>query len=280
MKNIFKILLFTFFVFAGNEVLNHTQVKAAECTVNSGVLAAADVNSGCQTEPDSYGIVIYELWLCTSAPTAPTTSSALDLSNCEQIFANSDGSSVSLTTGGSVNLSGTQTLPSPGTYTHGVVKMNNTFAITAAVQLSTSYNGQVSGSGVYCATVDGSGASASTGDSTDRTVCGSSPLTAGTYTETLTSFGTPFDATANETNIAGTGANIDAYLVDSDEFLATADANVNNLHGVVEFASSSTITASTSSVTISFNVGEGMSVDGAGSMYMGSGPFQATITVN
>ena len=264
--------------------LNPNDLKAAECAESSpNVLNLAGAVDGfCETEPASYQIVIYSLHLCTSAPTAPTISTAIDLTNCEIVFENSSGSTVSLSTGGAVNLTGTQTLPPIGTYTHGVIKMNNTFALTASLQFSTSFNGQVSGSGVYCATVDGSGVSSSTDDSADRTICSNTPLTAGTYTETLTSFDEPFIATASASNVAGTGANINAYLVDTNEFLAVNDAGVNKLHGVVEFASPTSITSSTSNIDIRFNVGEGLSVDGnnVGGVYFGSGPFQATIVAN
>ena len=42
----------------------------------------------CETTPDLYEIVIYKLYLCTSAPTAPTTTSAVDLDSggCELSF--------------------------------------------------------------------------------------------------------------------------------------------------------------------------------------------------
>ena len=96
----------------------------------------------------------------------------------------------------------------------------------------------------------------------------------------MTSFDNPFTATATVNNVAGTGANITAYLVDTDQNLAANEAEVDKLHGVVEFASSATVTSSTTNVDLSFNVGEGMSVDGiGGSMFFGSGPFQATLTV-
>jgi hypothetical protein len=51
---------------------------------------------------------------------------------------------------------------------------------------------------------------------------------------------------------------------------------------VVEFASPTNITSSTSNIDIRFNVGEGLSVDGnnEGGVYFGSGPFQATIVAN
>lgn len=280
MKNFYKYIFFIIIVFGAIFTISN-ESKAEECTVTSGVITEASANNSCQTEPDGYGIVAYKLYLCTAAPTAPTIVAAADLSSCVIVFQEDSGSSVTLSTGNSLNLGGTQTLPPPGLYTHGVLHMNNTFAITAKKEFAVAYNGQVSGNGVVCVTVDGAGASGSAGDSNDRTTCGDSTLTAGTYTESLTSFGNPFEATATANNVAGTGANITAYLIDTNEFLAVNDADVNNLLGVVEFASAANITSSTSNVEISFNVGEGMSVDGiGGEMFLGSGPFQATISTN
>jgi hypothetical protein len=54
------------------------------------------------------------------------------------------------------------------------------------------------------------------------------------------------------------------HLLDTNEFLAVNDADVDTLLGIVEFASAATITESTENIDISFNVGEGMSVDGIG----------------
>ena len=280
MKNFYKLLFFFIILFGVNFVISN-ETKAEECVVTSGVITEASANNSCQTEPDGYGIIAYKLYLCTAAPAAPTLVSAADLSNCVIVFQEDSGSSVTLSTGNSINLGGTQSLPPAGVYTHGVLHMNNTFAITAKKEFAVAYNGQVSGNGIVCVTVDGAGASGSTEASSDRTTCGDSALTAGTYTESLTSFDNPFSATATENNVAGTGANITAYLIDTNEFLAVNDADVNNLLGVVEFASAANITSSTSNVEISFNVGEGMSVDGiGGEMFLGSGPFQATISTN
>ena len=254
--------------------------KAACAESSPGVISQAAVLASCEDEPTSYGIVIYNVYLCTAAPTAPTIASSLNLSNCVEVFSNSSGYSASLSTGAAVNLSGTATLPPNGTYTHGVIKMDNTFAITASKQFQNSQTGQVSGSGVYCSTANGSGTNAAGSSPTNTSICGASPVTAGTFTETLTSFDNPFTATATVNNVAGTGANITAYLVDTDQNLAANEAEVDKLHGVVEFASSATVTSSTTNVDISFNVGEGMTIDNnGGSMFFGSGPFQATLTV-
>ena len=280
MRNLLVKLILVVTVLVSSQIIFVEDSKAACAESSSGVISEAAANASCQDEPTSYGIVIYNVYLCTAAPTAPTVASSIDLTNCEEVFSNSSGSSASVSTGAAVSLSGTATRPSDGTYTHGVIIMDNTFAITASKQFEVAYNGQVSGNGVYCATANGSGTAAAATSPTNTSICGNSAVTAGTFTETLTSFDNPFTATGTVTNVAGTGANITAYFVDTDENLAAAEAVVDKLHGVVEFASSATVTSSTTNVDLSFNVGEGMSVDGlGGSMSFGSGPFQATLTV-
>ena len=280
MRNLLVKLILVVTVLVSFQIIFVEDSKAACAESSSGVISQAAANASCQDEPTSYGVVIYNVYLCTAAPTAPTVASSIDLTNCEEVFSNSSGDSASLSTGAAVSLSGTATRPSDGTYTHGVIIMDNTFAITASKQFEVAYNGQVSGNGVYCATADGSGTAAAATSPTNTSICGTSAVTAGTFTETLTSFDNPFTATGTVTNVAGTGANITAYFVDTDENLAAAEAVVDKLHGVVEFASSATVTSSTTNVDLSFNVGEGMSVDGSGSsMFFGSGPFQATLTV-
>ena len=82
-------------------------------------------------------------------------------------------------------------------------------------------------------------------------------------------------------NVGGTGADITAYLIDTNEFLAFNDADVDNLLGVVEFANPTNITAATTNIDISFFVTEGMSVNsGGGQIFFGSGPFGAIVTAN
>ena len=49
----------------------------------------------------------------------------------------------------------------------------------------------------------------------------------------------------------------------------------------MKFANAITVTAATSSLSMTFNVGEGMHlVDESGELYIGSGPFQAIMTAN
>ena len=281
MKYIYKIIFLSFLVFSTNLIL--TNDSKAACAKVGEVITAAAAQASCQDEPDGYGIVAFKLYLCTAAPTSPTIARVTDLSNCVMTFENTAGSSVTLSTDGEVDLGGTQTRPPSGTYTHAVMHMDNTFALTAKKEFGVAFNGESAGLGVFCVTNNGAGTSGSAGNAgNDRSTCGDNTLTAGTYTETLTSFDNPiFSATATELNVAGTGSNITAHLLDTNEFLAVNDADVDTLLGIVEFASAATITENTENIEISFNVGEGMSIDGAGLiMFFGSGPFQATVSTN
>ena len=62
----------------------------------------------------------------------------------------------------------------------------------------------------------------------------------------------------------------------------TEEGEVDKLEGLVTFADSITVTADTTSLTMSFNLGEGMSLNsgGADKIHMGSGPFQAIMSAN
>ena len=239
----------------------------------------------CEAQPDEYEIVIFNLYLCTSSPTIPTTTSAIDLTSggCTEIFNNSLGTTAAVTQGSELNLTGTYTRPPNNTYTHGYAIMDNTFGITASIEFAGNMTGQTGGTGTYCGTVAGSGTSNSTGDPSNSSVCSTSPVTAGKFVETLESFGGGgFENTAEVTNINGTTAAITGILVDTSGQLATTDADVDKLEGLVTFADPVTFTDAVTEVTMSFNVGEGMSlyISGGTSLGMGSGPFQAIITTN
>ena len=146
MKN-FKylfLILSTIFIF---EMFNSN--KAEACTISSGVVSESDINSGCDTAPAEYEIVIYKLYLCTSIPTEATTSSTVVLTPCTQIFNNSSGATAAVTQGAEIVLDGTYTRPPNGTYTHGYAYMDNTFGITWAGELSGAKTGTSSGTGVF-----------------------------------------------------------------------------------------------------------------------------------
>ena len=280
------LVLSLIFVF---ETVNSNQAKA--CTVNSGVVAKASgdgadfIDDGCDEAPTLYEVVIYKLFLCTSAPTEATTSSTVVLTPCTQIFNNTSGATASVTQGAEIVLDGTYTRPPAGTYTHGYAYMDNTFGITWAGELSASMTGMTGGTGVFCGTVAGSGTHAQASTHTNSSVCGSSAITAGKFVETLTHFGgvgDAFSSKATADDINGTTADIAGYLVDTNEHRAANAAEVDKLEGLVTFANPVVVTADTTSISMTFNVGEGMHLVNGGSnkLFIGSGPFQAIMSAN
>ena len=279
-----SILLFCFLQI--NFVYSDSHVTI--CTITSGIFdKTQSIDNGyCASAPDAYEVVAYELYLCTSEPTAPTTSSIMDLSSCFKNWESASGATLSVQQNVAIDVPGTLTRPPNGTYTHGVMLMDNTFGITWAGELSAAMTGMTGGTGVFCGTVAGSGTHAKAATShTNSSVCGSSPITAGKFVETLAQFGSPsddFDSKADAPNINGTTADIFGYLVDSNEHRAANTGEVEKLEGLVTFADSVVVTADTTSITMEFNVGEGMhlSESSGNKLFIGSGPFQAIMTAN
>ena len=283
MKN-FKylfLILSTIFIF---EMFNSN--KAEACTISSGVYSEGDIDNGCDTAPAEYEIVIYKLYLCTSIPTEATTSSTVVLTPCSQVFNNASGATAAVTQGAEIVLDGTYTRPPNGTYTHGYAYMDNTFGITWAGELSGAKTGTSSGTGVFCGTKAGSGTHAFGSTHTGNSVCGSSAITPGKFVETLAHFGdsgaSSFSSRAHVPGINGTSATITGFLVDSNEHRAANTGEVVKLEGLVKFADPITVTGATTSLSMTFNVGEGMHLveEGSDELWIGSGPFQAIMVAN
>ena len=113
-QSLLFLLVFTF-VF---EISSINRADAAACTVTDGVYSEAEIKSGCEATPDLYEIVIYKMYLCTSAPTIPTTSAQVVLTNCSQVFNNASGATASVAgTDAGIELEGDYTKPPAGTYT-------------------------------------------------------------------------------------------------------------------------------------------------------------------
>ena len=93
-------------LFAAIIVFEFTFVNDANaaCTKTGDVYDV--VTDFCEAQPDEYEITIFNLYLCTSSPTIPTTTSAVDLTSggCEQIFDNSSGATAAVTQGSELNL--------------------------------------------------------------------------------------------------------------------------------------------------------------------------------
>ena len=191
---------------------------------------------------------------------------ATDLSNCENILTNSAATASSFAAGEDVNIAGTFTRPSDGTYTHAYIRFDNVIGITAAMKFDTSINGGGSGTGKFCRTIVSSGTHQS-GSSHDLSVCASSETTPGKLTETLKQFGNA-DGTyrgcvkdgtvaAASSGSCGTLGSTNGFLVDTDLKLATASSGVDDFHGILAFGTPQKITPNTTSFVVRFDVTNG-----------------------
>ena len=281
IKNLYLILVMSLSATYHSYADSHVD----SCTITGGIYDKTEVidNGYCASAPAAYEIIAYELYLCSSEPVAPTTTAVMDLSSCYKNWELSSGATLSVQQNATVDVPGTMTRPPNGTYTHGVMLIDNSFGITASLQFDEAVTDQDGNSGVYCGTKSGSGTYGTGAVPSGTSECGASEITAGKFTELLTSFDSgSFQGTAEGENLNGTSASIKGYLIDTNSYLAENDADVDKLIGAATFASPVNFTESTTTITMSFNVGEGMSMynNGANRIVFGSGPFQAVISTD
>jgi hypothetical protein len=256
------------------------------CTITSGVVTFPN-NDSCTIQPSTYGITLYDKYLCTAAITAPTTSSNADLSNCVRTFESTDGAVVRITsTSDQATFSdGTFTRPPPGVYTHGVMVFKNVFLVKLDLEFDTAVDGSSSGTGVYCHTV----AETKYEDDGETMVCSATDGTAaGELGAGLASFAgrDSFLASASASNINGTGAGMSAWLLDSSDNVAATRAEAESgakLMGQATFATPVVVTDLTSGFDMSFQINQGATIwdeggGGGNTIGAGSGPFIVVIT--
>lgn len=258
----------------------------------------------CQVAPDVYQIVLYEVGFCSSQPTAPSTSSGFDSSSgdCTALFSNSNGESLDLAVGVSLNVSENINIPN-GTYTHGYVIMKNTFGIKATKTFADSNlirttNGSSSGNICWSAAdpIYGSSYYATDHDSSvfaaaySFVECGATAGTAEIITDTLDAFEVNSGVGTYTASASVTGGTIYAYLTRStDDFkLVNAINTADRIVAIMDWTSAVSINEQTSSIDIQFNVSGGTSLQiwSPASGYtidlggFSSGPFSATIVAN
>lgn len=278
-----KILISLFFLFFLFELFYKNEAKAA-CTSVNGVLQSDSVNSSCETQPEIYQVRIYQVMLCTSQPTAPTTSTSSGLSMCQNLISNDTGSVVRIDEigGDGQTIAGdTNDAIANRSYTWSVVKLDNTFGIQGSFQFADPYNGEVSGSGNYCATSGNSGTKTSTAEPDNTSICDSSPVTAQTYTITRTSFTGDgrgvFSAVVEVTGI-NNGTDFNAYLIDSEDRLSENDDDSDKIIAFIKLPSAINV-GSGGTFQVKFNMGEGIGVDGiGGEINFDEGPFEMDLT--
>ena len=240
---------------------------------------SAGYANNCSLEPDYFGVTIYKMMLCTSAPVAPTGAAVAGTSTCQTVFTSAAGSAVSITSGASTPLVGTATRPDNGTYTHAFVEMSNVLVIGDSREYSTSLDGYniaantTDGGGVFCATTAAG------------SKCGAAAITAVNHSSALGDLNGAAAGYINQlTGIANAVGTSSVYLVDS-AYLLEADtaADVIYLVGMQAFTTPIVITDDTSSMDVAFTSSTGMSVFDVGGgavddVYPTTGPFALKIT--
>ena len=135
----------------------------AACAVSSGVTTIAD--NACESQPDSYGLEMYKMYLCTSAPTQPTTTAAANLTagGCVLVLDGGTGVRIDITGSSKVDFTGsTFTKPPAGVYTHGYMHIDNIFYIKQQRIFNEAKEGLKTGDddGIHCSTLSGTGTDA------------------------------------------------------------------------------------------------------------------------
>ena len=237
--------------------ISNVSIAAANCysKVDGSKMANGleDVSraSGCWSNPAYYDINFYEMRVCSSIPTAPTTSTTFDLTNCPVVLSSPLGGLVEVKDGVSSAIPGTITRPPNGTYTHGFVKVSNIFKIKGDVDFGSSSKLSVP-SDRYCVTNTGS----QTTNSRINGICSaSSGATPGLLTTEKVSFSGGVDVTK-------TGTRGIAYLLDSNEYLAsdTTQAETDFVVQVKELTSPVIFDNSVTNINIVATVKKGMTV--------------------
>lgn len=246
--------------------------KKSDGSLMGSGLSGLSVSQGCWAKPVYYGINFYEMRLCSSIPTAPTITTTFDLSNCQLVLSSPLGSLVEVQYGISNAIPGVITRPENGTYSHAYVKVGNIFKIKGDVDFGSSSNLSVAANR-YCVSNAGSQTTASRVD-------GSCSATSGVTPGLVTTEKVSFDGGSSVTK---TGARGTAYLLDSNEFLASdvTSAETDFVATVKELKSPVVFNNSVTNINITTTVKKGMTVKlkSGSRVQFDIGPFDMDIEV-
>ena len=278
-------ILILFFSLSVLFQLATTSANANECTIDAdGKYNKDEVISGCTSIPAVYEIIIYEAYLCKSAPIIATTTTTSDLSMCSKVFENVRGGSVaSVAQNEDIDLEGKKFKPADGFYTHAYAKLDKTFGITwsgtldAALKSSTA-NGTADG--VECRTVAGGGVFENGTTHNNSAICSGTAAAPGKFVETMNSFSDSEDESISVLveNVPGNpGATIQGIIVDVNGFASTGNSDSFRLEATMKNASPITIDETTRGLSVKFSLVEAMDLNKeSGSedrLFVSSGPF-------
>jgi len=133
--NILTKLLFVLLLSFSVQGIFITIAKADDvCTIADDVMdtTTAYTSVRCTMQPEQLRMYPYNLYLCTALPAAPTTTTAIDLTACSQIYSNPDGVGyvdISSVGNPSPPTGGTLIQPPAGVFTHVVLEAKNVMGL-------------------------------------------------------------------------------------------------------------------------------------------------------
>jgi len=162
--------------------------------------------SACYLQPTEKTMKIYSIYLCSSAPSAPTSIAPIGISSCTKIFGNSSGTTMTLTAATATNpldlrTGNTATVPNQNTTaSHVYVEFSPIDSFKATQQFGNVQTGTDATTGNYCWTTTSTSFVIS--NTPPASTCGNASTPGGTQTQTLNSLGGtgPFSAVANFNN--------------------------------------------------------------------------------
>lgn len=263
-------------------ILGFGHVQAAAClTSGENIIAPA---STCDTEPNYFAITLYELGLCTAAPTAPTTGATFDSGNfCVAVYENSAGVRLLASTDVDDDPMDARFITAPplGTYTHGYAKLRNVFQIQFEAQFTTVLTGEAAGTGEFCRTANTTlynDENDSSGNPTSftRMICDGAFVWPGTMNWNLVDLGSGSQSLTGFTGIDGD--TLDIYLTDGDERLSQNRSSASQILGIQTFSNTQQMGSGTNSFRLKLNASEAVYLENTGgSIAIGANPFTLSV---
>ena len=242
-----------------------TATASVSVTVNATATACSPtisaLGSDCTITPTNHRMTVLAFGMCTSAPTRPTTSAIYDISSCQLIYdgRSSGGESVSVAGGGTQSFLGSLTAPPYGTYTHGIMLVDNSFTVQGELILDASAANR------YCYIEAGM-----------NVICQNSQKTPPEVTDSIGNF---FDLSPAIYSYSFTADNVTVDLVTNEaaaSTLSSSDVASDAILAIQTFGSPTTFDASTRSLDIGVKISEAVVVDSGGA---DTSPFSIQFSV-
>ena len=130
-----KLFTTAFFITSGLAIIGpsnpvRADIPCPEASTFASPLAFGASQGSCYGTPETYGVTVYRMALCTSDPAPTSAGTSPDVSSCSFTFQKTDGEPKSFAVGGTESLSEEySTVPDVGDYRYAVIEIGNSFSI-------------------------------------------------------------------------------------------------------------------------------------------------------